>query len=192
MKLWTKLGKKTKNRTYMHRQLLLSLLENHQPFDKNEEAMLQQTIDFVRQNPQCFERSLAIGHITGSAWIVDESRDYAILMHHKKLNRWFQPGGHADGETNVLNVAIKEAQEETGVVDLKILSHAIYDVDVHLIPENPKELAHYHFDIRFLFEVKKDIPLKINAESKEIKWVKHVQIPNFNNSESILRMIRKL
>ena len=176
----------------MHRKPLLTLLKNYQTFDQNEQEMVDRTIDFVQSNPNCFERFLQIGHITGSAWIIDETKQYALLMHHQKLDRWFQPGGHADGETNILEVAIKEATEETGLSTIKILNDTIFDVDVHLIPENKKEAAHFHYDIRFLFEADKETVLEINSESKELKWIKLNNIKNYNNSESILRMVRKI
>ena len=97
----------------MHRNPLLQLLKNHQPSTTEEIQFKQQMIEFVKQNPDCFERSLLIGHVTGSAWIVDKSRQFTLLTHHRKLDKWFQTGGHCDGDSDVLNVALKEAQEET-------------------------------------------------------------------------------
>ena len=175
----------------MHRNPLLTLLEHYQTTEQNEQEMVAETINFIQDNPNCFERALQIGHITGSAWIIDETKQYALLMHHQKLDRWFQPGGHADGESNILEVAIKEATEETGLSIIKTLSNSIFDVDIHLIPENKKEAAHFHYDIRFLFEADKETVLKINSESKELKWIKLVEIKNFNDSESVMRMVRK-
>ncbi len=175
----------------MKRQKLLNLLDQHQPFDDNEQQMLAKMIDFVRVNSDCFERSLNIGHITGSAWIMDKAHENVLLMHHRKLNRWFQPGGHTDGQSDVLAVALKEAQEETGLAEIEILSSSIFDIDIHLIPENPKEAAHYHYDIRFLFVANVNSPLQINAESKNLSWVKLNEVSLYNNSESILRMVQK-
>ncbi len=175
----------------MKRQQLLDLLDQHQPFDDNERQMTADTIDFVRVNSNCFERSLAIGHITGSAWILDEARENVLLMHHRKLNRWFQPGGHADGESDILKVAIKEAQEETGLFDIQAVNGQIFDTDIHLIPENPKEAAHYHYDIRFLFLANRNATLQINAEANNLSWVKLNEVGLYNDSESILRMVQK-
>ena len=94
----------------MYRQPLLQLLRQHQPTDPNEQAMTQATINFVEQHPDCFERSLLIGHITGSAWIVSPDQQQVLLIHHRKLDRWLQPGGHADGDPDVASVALREAQ----------------------------------------------------------------------------------
>ncbi len=175
----------------MHRNILLNLLRKHKGFDKNETTMLSETIDFVKMHEDCFKRELAIGHVTGSAWILDESRKNVLMMHHRKLDKWFQPGGHCDGDNDVLRVALKEAHEETGVTDIEVLSHEIFDVDVHEIPERKGILAHFHYDIRFLFEVDKGIQLIGNAESNDVAWVKLPEVKSHNDSDSIMRMVRK-
>ncbi len=113
------------------------------------------------------------------------------MMHHRKLDKWFQPGGHCDGDNDVLRVAMKEAIEETGVADIQVLNHEIFDVDVHLIPERKDIAAHFHYDIRFLFEVDKDIPLVINEESNDLAWIEISKVAELNNSESITRMTLK-
>jgi 8-oxo-dGTP pyrophosphatase MutT (NUDIX family) len=174
----------------MYRRALLSLLENHAPLDAAEQDMCLKTIAFVQENPACFDRSLRAGHITASAWVVSPDRRQVLLMHHAKLDRWFQPGGHCDGDPDVLGVALKEAREETGAV-VHPVSPAIYDVDVHTIPANAREPAHEHYDIRFLLEADPGGDMKRNAESKEIRWVSVEDIVNYNASESIMRMQRK-
>jgi 8-oxo-dGTP pyrophosphatase MutT (NUDIX family) len=175
----------------MHRNILLDLLRKHKGFDENEAKMLAETIDFVEKYKDCFEREQEIGHVTGSAWIVDKSRSYVLMMHHRKLNKWFQPGGHCDGDNDVLRVAIKEAQEETGVLDIQVVSPEIYDVDVHLIPARKEIEAHYHYDIRFLLEADKNIPLLINEESNDLAWMKLSEVKSHNDSDSIMRMVYK-
>ena len=175
----------------MHRQQLLNLLENYIPTDTNELSMRNETIDFVKKNKDCFKRELLEGHITGSAWIVDITHQNVLLIHHKKLNQWFQPGGHCDGDSDVLNVALKEANEETGLIDIKLLSQQIYDIDVHLIPQRKDVPAHYHYDIRFIFEAGKNQELIISEESNDLAWIPIEKMADFNNSESMLRMARK-
>jgi 8-oxo-dGTP pyrophosphatase MutT (NUDIX family) len=175
----------------MHRNILLDLLRKHKGFDENEAKMLAETIEFVESNEDCFKRELEIGHVTGSAWIVDKSRNFVLMMHHRKLDKWFQPGGHCDGDNDVLRVAMKEAIEETGVADIQVFSNEIFDVDVHLIPERKDVVAHYHYDIRFLFEADKEISLVINEESNDLAWVKIDKVAELNNSESITRMLRR-
>ncbi|MBO0938718.1 NUDIX hydrolase [Fibrella sp. HMF5335] len=179
----------------MHRQSLLTLLRNHTPADANEAAMTAQTIAFVEANPTCFERSLAEGHVTGSAWITSPSgspnEQRVVLIHHRKLDRWFQPGGHADGDPDVAAVALREAQEETGLPDLELVSPAIFDVDVHSIPARGEVGAHLHYDIRFRLKSDEKIIIGENSEVKEIRWLNLDQAEALSDSESVGRMVRK-
>ncbi len=175
----------------MHRTKLLNLLENYVTEDKLELQMLLETIAFVSQNEDCFMRELLEGHITASAWIIDQNTQKTVLIHHKKLQKWFQPGGHCDGNADVLSVAFKELAEETGLNEIKILSENIFDVDIHQIPERKGIPSHLHYDIRFLFLGNSSETPKVSDESLAVEWVSWVQIPDFNSSESILRMLRK-
>lgn len=175
----------------MHRKKLLDLLNKHNGVDTNEVNMAQQTIDFVNTYTNCFDRELLIGHVTGSAWILDNSGQYVLLTHHRKLDKWFQPGGHCDGDSNVLNVALKEALEETGLERIEVVSDTIFDVDVHPIPERKGVPAHLHYDIRFLLKADKNLPLQITDESNDLAWVALSEVEKLNNSDSIMRMVRK-
>jgi 8-oxo-dGTP pyrophosphatase MutT (NUDIX family) len=175
----------------MHRNPLLQLLENHQPFTQEETQFKQQMIEFVNQNPDCFERSLLIGHITGSAWIVDKSRQFTLLTHHRKLDKWFQTGGHCDGDSDVLNVAMKEAMEETGLTDIQVISSNIFDIDIHEIPERKGVPTHLHYDVRFLLEADMNEPLIISSESSDLAWVELSKVSQLNDSQSIMRMVLK-
>ncbi|WP_138992147.1 NUDIX hydrolase [Larkinella sp. C7] len=175
----------------MHRQPLLTLLQRHQPFDEDESTMLEQIIHFVRNHPDCFERHLSIGHVTGSAWIVSPDHRQVVLLHHAKLDRWFQPGGHADGDPDLLGVALREAEEETGLQNLKVVSPAIFDVDVHTIPARASEPEHLHYDIRFLLEAPTDQPFDQTAETKEVRWVNVAEIEKLTTEKSIIRMNTK-
>jgi 8-oxo-dGTP pyrophosphatase MutT (NUDIX family) len=176
----------------MHRKILLDLLDKHSPIDENELKMRNETIEFVKTNEDCFNRELFIGHVTGSAWIVNDARTHVLLTHHRKLNQWFQPGGHCDGEPDVLKVALKEANEETGLKNLNVVDGEVYDVDVHLIPERKGIPAHYHYDIRFLIEGDMNEQLIITEESNDLAWVSLEKIAERNDSESIMRMMRKI
>jgi 8-oxo-dGTP pyrophosphatase MutT (NUDIX family) len=175
----------------MNRQAILALLEKHRPDDENERRMLTECIDFIRSNPGCFERSLLKGHVTGSAWIVNPEKTHTLLIHHVKLNKWLQPGGHCDGDTDVLQVAMKEAYEETGLAVIP-LSRKIFDIDKHIIPPKGDIPEHWHYDIRFLMEAKKEQEiLPNNHETISVRWIELEQVALFNATESILRMLRK-
>lgn len=189
----------------MHRQPLLILLRQHQPADPDEQAMTQATIDFVAQHPDCFERALLEGHITGSACIVSPDRQQTLLIHHRKLDRWLQPGGHADGDPDVAAVALREAQEETGLTTLRLVAPTdreadstgnqippIFDVDIHPIPARNEVPEHLHYDIRFLIEADPAEPLGFSEEIRNIQWIPVNMVVNYADSESILRLMRKI
>ncbi len=153
--------------------------------------MFEELRRFVLENEDCFERSHRSGHITGSAWVVDLHRQKVLLTHHHRLNKWMQLGGHADGDPDILRVALREAREESGVQDIRSLSDSIYDVDVHEIPARGIEPAHCHYDVRFLFEADADLPLSITPESKALAWVRLDDVAGLTNERSVLRMVEK-
>ncbi|GAB3988867.1 NUDIX hydrolase [Spirosoma daeguense] len=154
--------------------------------------MTDSTIDFVEEHPDCFKRSLLVGHITGSAWVVSPDQQQVLLIHHRKLDRWLQPGGHADCDSDVAGVALREAQEETGLTSLRLLSPAVYDVDIHPIPARKDVPQHLHYDIRFLLEADPSEPFGDSDERENIQWISLGKAKILTNSESILRLIRKI
>ena len=176
----------------MLRQPLLSLLAAYAPFDEHDAAARERIATFVEAHADCFERSLEIGHVTGSAWIVDPSRTRCLLTHHRKLGRWLQLGGHADGDADICAVAMREAREESGLTTLRTLSPAIFDCDVHAIPERKTEAGHYHYDVRFLVEADPCEPLVVSDESHELAWVALENIRALSGDWSVERMARKL
>lgn len=174
----------------MYRQQTLRLLQEYHPQDSDELFIKEQMIAFIEAQPSCFERSLAQGHITASAWLVSEDFSKALLLHHAKLDKWMQAGGHCDGNPNVLEVAIKEALEESGLPLIEPVSEKIFDIDIHFIPERVKEAAHHHYDIRFLLRAIGSDLCQKNHESKALLWIKkNSQLPT--NSRSVVRMYEK-
>lgn len=176
----------------MHRQFLHRLLDSYHTNDAHEASMLADISAFVDEHEDCFERSLQKGHITGSAWIVDPAFSQTLLLHHRKLDRWLQPGGHSDGDANTLEVALREAREETGLSSIRPHSEAIFDVDIHRIPARKTEPEHLHYDVRFLLLADPDEPLARNDESNDLQWFKLEDIQQVTDEESVLRMVRKL
>lgn len=175
----------------MHRNLLITLLNDYHPTDPNEIAFKAQMLKFINENPECFERTLKIGHITGSAWLLNQDHSQALLLHHKKLDNWFQLGGHCDGDHDVLRVATKEAQEESGINDIAPVSPNIFDIDIHLIPENKHEPAHDHYDVRFLLHVTSNAKIVQNHESKELRWISKDPAKLPTDRQSVVRMFNK-
>lgn len=175
----------------MHRRDLLEKLRRHQPFDAGEGDSLRRIESFVRDHPDCFERTLSIGHITGSAWLLDESGTRVLLTHHRKLNKWLQLGGHAEGDPDILAVALREAREESGLSRIEAINGNIYDVDVHLIPALAGEAEHYHYDVRFLLTAVGETVVRVSDESHDLAWVTAEELPDLDVDESVLRMHRK-
>lgn len=143
-------------------------------------------------HPNAFLRSHLPGHITGSAFIIDSDQTHTLLVHHGKLNRWLQPGGHADGETDVANVARREALEETGVLSLEWMDRSIYDLDIHPIPARPDFPAHDHYDVRYLMHASMNDPVTVSDESHDVRWVPLAELERFNPEPSLLRLREKL
>ena len=177
----------------MHRDRLIELLKYYRTPFMEEAAMVTRTLRFISQHPNCFDRHQTDGHVTGSSWVVNPTRTHALMLHHRKLDLWLQPGGHADGDPDIHYVVMKETSEETGVdmANIRLLSEAIFDVDVHTVHASEHDPRHEHFDIRFLLEIDDSLPLPGNDESHQIIWVPISQIARFNNALSLYRMVRK-
>jgi 8-oxo-dGTP pyrophosphatase MutT (NUDIX family) len=177
---------------------LQKLLDFYTPHDETEVAMkaqLQHFLEAASTNEAAFGRELAgsepdWGHVTGSAWVVNATGTQTVLVHHAKLGKWVQPGGHCDGDCDVLRVALREAREETGL-DVRALESGIFDIDVHRIPEYWNTPEHAHFDVRFLLLADEDAMPQRSAESRAVRWVSLEEVMQLNNTSSIIRMIEK-
>jgi 8-oxo-dGTP pyrophosphatase MutT (NUDIX family) len=149
-------------------------LRLHRPGDAREAADLARIIDFVTSHTDPFDRRIVEGHLTGSAIVVSPAIDRVLLLHHRKLGRWLQPGGHADpGEASAEVVALREAREETGIDGLALHPEAPrpLDVDIHAIPARGDEPAHEHLDLRYLAVAPDGAAIvRQAAESNDLRW----------------------
>lgn len=170
---------------------LLEFIASFKCVYESERLIKKRFIAFVQKNADCFERHLESGHITASAFILDPEKNKILLLHHKKLNKWLQPGGHCDGDKDTLSVAIKEVFEETGLV-IENQDQAIFDLDIHTIPANKGIPEHEHFDVRYLLLADSKIPLIQNHETNQLKWVDLSELENYTTEESLNRMKNKL
>jgi 8-oxo-dGTP pyrophosphatase MutT (NUDIX family) len=177
----------------MHRAPALRLLLAHgaRPLAPQEALAVEETIAFVEAHPDCLLRACLEGHLTGSAWIVSADRRRTLLTHHMKLGKWLQLGGHADGDSDLLAVALREASEESGLTGLRAADAALFDVDRHWIGSRGAEPGHWHHDLRFMIEADPSEPLVLSAESKELSWVDVDAVTSLNPEESMARMVRK-
>ena len=170
---------------------LKQLIENYaQAYP--EEKVPHDMLKFLDDETGYFLRNSYNGHFTGSAWIVSPDRSKILMTHHKKLGKWIQLGGHADGENDLLKVALREAKEESGIQQFKVLSKKIFDLDIHAIPQHNFEPGHLHYDIRFLFEADPTgEAVIISDESHDVTWIPLEDVAKINPEVSIQRMIKK-
>lgn len=125
--------------------------------------------DFARMHADGFERSCRSGHFTGSAWLVSADGSRVLLTHHRKLGRWLQLGGHADGDPDLAAVALREAEEESGLSGLQV-EPAIFDLDRHWIPERGAEPGHWHYDVRYVVRATAGEDFAVGPESLALAW----------------------
>jgi len=179
----------------MHHTKIMSLLDSYLT-GPNCTAVeipmvkLMQTLAVESNN--CFDTDFYLpGHFTGSAFIVHPSEDRVLLTLHAKLKKWVQLGGHADGNPDIFEVALREGLEESGISQLGPLSTEIFDVDIHNIPDGPRRPAHKHFDIRFLFRAS-SAEFNISSESIDLDWIALENVGALCQSPSMDRMVQKL
>ena len=176
----------------MNRHELLKELNSYHPTDSVEREFVGRFVTLLK-HPDAFQRSHLPGHITGSAWITDGMGKEVLLTHHAKLNRWLQPGGHADGDEDVVRVATREAVEETGLDGISPVDGKIFDIDIHTIPRRGDMPEHLHYDIRYLFTADRNQPLVVTEESHALSWVKLEDLSSMTEgNDSMLRMARKV
>jgi len=171
-------------------QEVRDLLERYAKRYPNERGIAERFLALMT-HPDAFQRTHLPGHITGSAFIVSEDSKRTLLVHHAKLNRWLQPGGHADGDTDVIRVARREGEEETGIMNLTLASADIHDLDIHPIPARKDFPGHDHYDVRFLFKASDREKIVISEESHDVKWVPFDDLESYNQEGSVLRLREK-
>ncbi|HEX7817346.1 MAG TPA: NUDIX hydrolase [Dyella sp.] len=146
---------------------------------------------FLREAPTAFDRSHRQGHFTGSCWLVSADGERCLLTHHRKLGCWLQLGGHADGDVDLARVALREAQEESGLEDLRV-EPEIFDLDRHWIPARGDEPGHWHYDVRHVVHADGSEVFTVSEESLALAWrpVREL-LDAADTDESLRRMARK-
>lgn len=185
-------------------------LNKYKPFDVTEAAALLQISEFVNRVGggengnflSCIERTTLEGHLTASAWVVDKTAQFALLLHHAKLNLWLQPGGHIDAADGAIEAAARrELQEESGLVDVIDLHQGLFDVDAHTIPACSRpnattgkivtEPTHWHYDLRFAYIAPMPELVKISEESHGFRWIAIATLLGGDVGPSIRRLAEK-
>lgn len=145
-----------------------------------------QFIALAEEGAQAYARSRLEGHFTGSSWLVSADGLRVLLTHHKKLDRWLQLGGHADGDTDLAAVALKEAEEESGLSDLSV-EPEIFDIDLHFIPEHKGVPGHWHYDARFVVVANGDERFAVSDESHALAWRDIASLAADDSADTSLR-----
>lgn len=175
----------------MNKDNILYLLDIYEPSHPEDRKFRREIVTFVEEHTDFASRSNFLGHLTVSAWIVSPDRSQVLLLHHRKLDRWLQPGGHIENDDSLLDAAIREAEEETGLSNLNPFSDYIFDLDIHLIPARKADPEHNHLDIRFLVEADPEEQLNISPESNSLRWFELDELVNLGLDWSVMRMLGK-
>lgn len=149
-------------------------------------------IELLDEGGHAFVRERLAGHLTASAWLVDRSGARALLTHHRKLGMWLQLGGHADGDRTLPRVALKEAEEESGLTGLRLPSESIFDLDRHWIPARTDVPAHWHYDVRYVVRAGENEAYSVSEESLDLAWRPIEALAHDDGADaSVRRMARK-
>ena len=170
--------------------LLAAQLADYQRRWPEEASTVQAFADLLQDPDDPFLRERLAGHFTSGAWLVSADGQRILMTHHRKLGRWLQLGGHADGDSDMARVALKEAQEESGLPDLSVEHDAIFDLDRHWIPERKEVPGHWHYDVRYVVRAGADENYVVSEESLELAWRLISDVAQ-DADESMSRMARK-
>ena len=150
-------------------------IEKYSPVNEQEEHDRKVILRFMADNENAFSRSNLIAHMTASAWVVNHDRTKVLLIYHRIFNSWTWTGGHADGETDLLSVAVREVKEETGVKNVFPITDEIYSLEVLTVDGHEKRgeyvTGHLHLNLTYLLEADENDELKFKEdENKGAGW----------------------
>ena len=181
----------------MNRAAVSAELARHARSHPEDAAVLARFARLLEDTATPFSRDqYQPGHLTCSACVLDETRTRVLLLHHARLGRWLQPGGHAEPEDETpLAGALRELREESGLREAAPLlgadGSALVDVDVHEIPARGSEPSHFHFDLRFALAVDGGAALEASSESTALRWVPIERIAELTDEESVTRLVAR-
>ena len=172
-------------------------IENYVPYNEQEEKDKSLMLKFIDTFDDVLTRNNEMCHFTASSWIVNKERTKVIMIYHNIYKSWAWTGGHADGDDNLLHVALKEVEEETGLKNLKVLSDGIYALQILTVDPHIKRgkyvASHVHLDCCFLLEADEADSLTIKEdENSGVKWVDIDEATSLTNEEKMKPIYRKL
>jgi len=167
---------------------LLDQLFAYIPVNEQEASDKEEMIRWLGQGSDLFTRANRAAHFTASAWVVSPDRKYVLMAYHNLYNSWAWLGGHADGEQDLLKVAIKEATEETGVRNVRIVTPDILSVEILTVDGHEKKgsyvSSHLHLNVTYLLEADMEESLEVKPdENSAVGWI-HVDEINRKSTET--------
>lgn len=167
------------------------------PYNMQERKDKEMMLKYINNNDDILFRSNDIAHITSSAWIVNKSHDKVLMIFHNIYNSWAWTGGHADGESNLLNVAIREAREETSIKNIKPLSKDIISLDILPVFGHVKRgeyiASHQHLNLTYLLEADESDILKIKSdENSGVKWINLCDVDKYSSEPELIKVYNKI
>jgi 8-oxo-dGTP pyrophosphatase MutT (NUDIX family) len=175
----------------------LTAITAFKPGSAQEQADQLTFLRFINNNPDVLLRENKIAHLTSSALIFNASQDKLLMIYHNIYQSWSWTGGHADGEADLLQVAIREAKEETGLNTVKAMSDEIISLDIlpvfgHLKNKKPVS-AHLHLSVAYLLSASEDEPLTIKPdENSGVRWIAVNQLVNYVSEPHMLMVYDKI
>ena len=154
---------------------LIRQIENYPPFNEQEEKDKALILGWISNNENAFSRENTVAHITASAWVVNKDRSKVLMVYHNIYNSWSGLGGHADGETDLLSVAVREVKEEAGISNVHPVSEEIFSMESLTVDGHVKKgkyvSSHLHFNITYLLEADPEEAVSIKAdENSGVAW----------------------
>lgn len=178
--------------------MLINKIKSYVPINKQEEQDQKVMLDYLHLfKENILTRENEFAHFTSSGFILNESKDKVLMIYHNLYNSWAWTGGHADGEEDLLEVAIKEAKEETGVVNIYPLSTEIMSLDILPVWGHMKKGAyvssHQHLNVSYLLVASEDDPLRIKEdENSNVGWIPVDEIESYCQEPQMLPIYQKL
>lgn len=152
----------------MMKENLIRQIENYPPFNEQEEKDKALILGWISNNENAFSRENTVAHITASAWVVNKDRSKVLMVYHNIYNSWSWMGGHADGETDLLSVAIWEVKEEAGISNVRPVSEEIFSLESLTVDGHVKKgnyvSSHLHLNITYLLEADSEEQVSVKAD----------------------------